>query len=360
MTDSNAPEPQSSGEVGWGILATGGIARMFARDLATHGHRIAAVGSRTPESARRFADEFDIPAAHGSYADLVADPQVDIVYVATPHHLHMSNACDALAAGKHVLVEKAFTLNADEARTVVELGRERGLLVMEAMWTRFLPHMALVREVIASGRIGEVRSLHADHTQDLPTEPTHRLNDLALGGGALLDLGVYPLSFAHDLLGPPTKVMAHGVLGPTGADVRGDDPRPRQRGRFDLVLLAAYPRPQPCRRAGHRGAHRDRRGLVHPDRGHRPRREGPARGTLRAIGIRTRYAVPGRRGRAAARGRRTRQPAHDARGLGCRDDDHGSGPCRHRVALSQRATRDPKRPMRDATMSADRRFPLVR
>jgi len=219
MTDRDARAPQSSGEVGWGILATGGIARMFARDLATHGHRIAAVGSRAPESARRFADEFDIPAAHGSYADLVADPQVDIVYVATPHHLHMANACDALSAGKHVLVEKAFTLNADQARTVVELGRERGLLVMEAMWTRFLPHMAFVREVISSGRIGEVRSLHADHTQDLPTDPTHRLNDLALGGGALLDLGVYPLSFAHDLLGPPTSLLAHAILGPTGADV---------------------------------------------------------------------------------------------------------------------------------------------
>ena len=219
MTDRSARAAQSTGEVGWGILATGGIARTFARDLAAHGHRIAAVGSRTPESARRFADEFDIPTAYGSYADLVADPQVDIVYVATPHHLHMANACDALAAGKHVLVEKAFTLNADQAATVVELGRERGLLVMEAMWTRFLPHMAFVREVIASGRIGEVRSLHADHTQDLPTEPTHRLNDLALGGGALLDLGVYPLSFAHDLLGAPTTVMAHGVLGPTGVDV---------------------------------------------------------------------------------------------------------------------------------------------
>lgn len=219
MTDRTASAPQSPGEVGWGILATGGIARLFARDLVAHGHRIAAVGSRARESARRFADEFDIPAAHGSYAELVTDPQVDIVYVATPHHLHMINACDALAAGKHVLVEKAFTLNAGEASRVVELGRERGLLVMEAMWTRFLPHMALVRDVIDSGRIGEVRSLHADHTQDLPTDPTHRLNDLALGGGALLDLGVYPLSFAHDLLGPPTKVVAHGVLGPTGADV---------------------------------------------------------------------------------------------------------------------------------------------
>ncbi|MFA9443999.1 Gfo/Idh/MocA family protein [Egicoccus sp. AB-alg6-2] len=218
MTDTTAPEPTSAGEVGWGILATGGIARLFARDLAAHGHRIAAVGSRTPEAAQRFAEEFDVPTAHGSYADLVADPQVDVVYVATPHHLHVTNACDALANGKHVLVEKAFTLNADEARRIVDLGRERRLLVMEAMWTRFLPHMAYVREVIAAGRIGAIRSLHADHTQNLPTEPTHRLNDLAVGGGALLDLGSYPLAFAHDLLGTPTGVMAHGVIGPTGVD----------------------------------------------------------------------------------------------------------------------------------------------
>lgn len=219
MTDTTEHAPRSDGGVGWGILATGGIAQLFARDLAMHGHRIAAVGSRTLESARRFAEEFDIPSAYGSYAELVADPDVDVVYVATPHNLHLVNACDALTNGKHVLVEKAFTLNADQARTVVELGEERGLLVLEAMWTRFLPHMAFVREVIASGRIGEVRSLHADHTQDLPTAPTHRLNDPALGGGALLDLGVYPLSFAHDLLGAPTEVMAHGVLGPTGVEV---------------------------------------------------------------------------------------------------------------------------------------------
>lgn len=218
MTAPVAPEPTSRGSVRWGLLATGGVARLFARDLVTHGHRITAVGSRTPETARSFAEAFDIPTSHGSYEELVADPDVDVVYVATPHHLHAENARAALSHGKHVLVEKPFTLNAAEAQDVVALARRLGLLVMEAMWTRFLPHMAFVRAAVAAGRIGDVRSLHADHTQRLPSEPTHRLNDPHRGGGALLDLGIYPLSFAHDLLGEPTDVTARAELSPAGVD----------------------------------------------------------------------------------------------------------------------------------------------
>ncbi len=218
MTSTTEPAPISTGTVRWGILATGGIARSFTRDLIQHGHRVSAVGSRSPENARSFADEFDIPNAHGSYDDLVADPEVDVIYVATPHTFHADNARAALEHGKHVLVEKAFTITADEAREVVDLARERGLIVLEAMWTRFLPHMAFVRQVIADGRIGEVLSLQAEHGQRLPTDPTHRLNAPELGGGALLDLGVYPLSFAHDLLGAPSEIIATGTLSPTGVD----------------------------------------------------------------------------------------------------------------------------------------------
>lgn len=219
MTPTPAPEPLSNGTVGWGILATGGIARLFARDLVAHGHRIAAVGSRSQATAQGFADEFGIPKAYGSYDELVSEPDVDVIYVATPHNLHAANAGAALNHGRHVLVEKAFTINATEAREVVELARQRGLLAMEAMWTRFLPHMAFVRGVVASGRIGRVRSVHATHAQLLPSDPGHRLNDPHLGGGALLDLGVYPVSFAHDVLGPPTDVTAQGVLRDTGVDV---------------------------------------------------------------------------------------------------------------------------------------------
>lgn len=218
MTAAQDPAPLSGGAVGWGILATGGIAQQFARDLTLHGHRIAAVGSRSLSNAQRFADNFDIPNAHGSYEELVADPQVDVVYVATPHTFHADQAISALDHDKHALVEKSFTLDAVQARTVVDRARERQRLVVEAMWTRFLPHMAFVREAVTSGRIGAIRSVHADHTQRLPSDPTHRLNDLRLGGGALLDLGVYPLSFFHDLLGAPTEITARAVLGSTGAD----------------------------------------------------------------------------------------------------------------------------------------------
>jgi len=218
VTGAAQPAPRSAGQVGWGILATGGIAHAFTRDLLAHGHRVAAVGSRSPESAGRFAEEFTVPRAHGSYEELLADPDVDVVYVATPHIMHAANALAALGNGKHVLVEKAFTVNAAQARTVVETARDQGLLVMEAMWTRFLPHMAFLRSVVASGRIGTVRSLHADHTQRLSSDPAHRLNDPQLAGGALLDLGVYPLSFAHDILGVPIEITGRATLKATGVD----------------------------------------------------------------------------------------------------------------------------------------------
>lgn len=202
----------------WGILATGGIAAAFAADLRTAGLDLVAVGSRKQSSADAFAARFDIARAHGSYEQLVADPEVDIVYVATPHPMHHADARLALEHGKHVLVEKAFTLNRAQAQDLVDLGRAKHLLVMEAMWTRYLPHMRRLREIIAAGTLGEIRAVCADHTQSLPTDPAHRLNALELGGGALLDLGVYPISFVCDVLGPPASVTATGRLVETGAD----------------------------------------------------------------------------------------------------------------------------------------------
>ncbi|GGM55797.1 Gfo/Idh/MocA family protein [Microbacterium saperdae] len=202
----------------WGILATGGIAGAFASDLRTAGIDLVAVGSRSQESADAFADRFDIPHAHASYEALVADPDVDIIYVSTPHPMHHRNARLALEHGKHVLVEKAFTLNHAEAEDLQRLAAERGLLVTEAMWTRYLPHMVRVREIIAAGTLGEIRAVSADHTQLLPSDPTHRLNALELGGGALLDLAIYPLSFIWDILGAPTSVHSVARLIETGAD----------------------------------------------------------------------------------------------------------------------------------------------
>jgi predicted dehydrogenase len=202
----------------WGILATGGIARLMTRDLLAHDHRVEAVGSRSAASARAFAAEFGLPRAHASYEALAADPGVDIVYVATPHSHHAANALQAVAHGKHVLVEKAFTMNAGQAEQVVAAARDRGVVVLEAMWTRFLPHMTLLRRWLHDGRIGEVRAVHAEHCQRLDRDDDHRLYSPALAGGALLDLGVYPVSFAHDVLGTPTEVMASATVTPTGVD----------------------------------------------------------------------------------------------------------------------------------------------
>jgi len=202
----------------WGILATGGIAHAFTSDLRTAGLHVAAVGSRRIESAREFAAQYDIPHAHGSYAELVSDPTVDIVYIATPHPGHVDNALLALDHGKHVLVEKPFTLTATEAAIIRDRAAEKGLLAMEAMWTRYLPHMVRIREIVAAGTLGEIRVVSADHTQKISTDPAHRLNALELGGGALLDLGIYPISFAVDVLGLPERVSATARLSEAGSD----------------------------------------------------------------------------------------------------------------------------------------------
>jgi len=202
----------------WGILATGGIAHAFTSDLRTAGLEVAAVGSRRIDSARAFAAQYDIPHAHGSYEELVSDPDVDIVYIATPHPGHVENALMALDHGKHVLVEKPFTLNAAEAAAIRDRAGDTGLLAMEAMWTRYLPHMVRIREIVAAGTLGEVRVVSADHTQKLSTDPAHRLNALELGGGALLDLGIYPISFACDVLGVPERVTALARLSDAGTD----------------------------------------------------------------------------------------------------------------------------------------------
>jgi predicted dehydrogenase len=204
----------------WGILGTGNIARSFTSDLNLVGARVQAVGSRRPESAEAFAHEFGAATAHGSYEELVADEEVDAIYVATPHPHHVEHATLALEHGKHVLVEKPFTINAAEAAAVVDLATERGLVVLEAMWTRFLPHMARIRELIAGGALGDVRALIADHDQKLPSDPSHRLQDPALGGGALLDLGIYPVSFAWDLFDEPDRVLAISNPTATGVDAQ--------------------------------------------------------------------------------------------------------------------------------------------
>lgn len=202
----------------WGILATGRISTDFVRDLTMIGGIVAAVGSRHLASARAFADRFGIRRAYGSYQELVADPDVDIVYVGTPNTMHTSNALLALEAGKHALVEKPFAVNATDARLVVEQASDRGLVVLEAMWTRWMPHMMRVRELVRSGALGELRGLVADCGLRLPDDPGHRVHNPRLAGGALLDLGVYPVSFAWDLFGAPDRIHAIGDMTPSGVD----------------------------------------------------------------------------------------------------------------------------------------------
>jgi predicted dehydrogenase len=215
---TNPNTGNSDGSIRWGILGTGFIADLQTQDLLENGFTVQAVGSRSMESSRAFGDKYSIPTAHDSYEALVADPDVDVIYVATPHPFHHANALLALNAGKHVLVEKAFTINAREAREIVELAESKGLVALEAMWSRFLPHMIRLREVIRDGTIGEVRKVIASHNQNLPKDPAHRLNDPALGGGALLDLGVYPVSFAFDIFGTPETIRASASMTATGVD----------------------------------------------------------------------------------------------------------------------------------------------
>ncbi|HVB51591.1 MAG TPA: Gfo/Idh/MocA family oxidoreductase [Acidimicrobiales bacterium] len=193
----------------WGVLSTGRIAHTFASDLRfTDQGVVVAVGSRSRATADAFGDEFDIPHRHDSYEALVSDDDVDAVYVGTPHPMHFANAMLALEHRKPVLVEKAFTMTAQEARDLVGHARSTGLFLMEAMWTRFLPHVVALRELVSQGALGEIVTFEADHGQWFEIDPTSRLFAPELGGGALLDLGVYPVSFASMLLGTPSRLTA--------------------------------------------------------------------------------------------------------------------------------------------------------
>ena len=194
----------------WGFLSAGGIATAVADDFRIAGMTIQAVGARDLARANEFADKFGIPNRHQGYEALVNDPEVDVVYVSTPHPWHHQHALLALNAGKHVLLEKPFTINAREAQEIKDLAASKNLFVLEAMWTRFLPSMDAIFEVINSGILGEIKLVTADHSQYLPHVP--RLWEPELGGGALLDLGIYPVSFAVRVLGLPEKAVAKSTL----------------------------------------------------------------------------------------------------------------------------------------------------
>ncbi len=189
----------------WGVIGTGGIAREFISDVVTHTEMtVAAIGSRNPEKANSF---FPGIKGYGSYEELV-NSDVDAIYIATPHQVHCENTLHSLNAGKPVLCEKPFAVNANEAKSMSDLAKTKNLLLMEAMWTRYLPHIQKVRELLPE--LGEIKNLQADHGQSLMH--IKRLTDPNYAGGALLDLGIYPISFAFMVLGKPDKITAKAVV----------------------------------------------------------------------------------------------------------------------------------------------------
>ncbi len=207
--------------VRWGILATGGIAATFAADLVDlPDAELVAVASRSQASADAFAERFGIGRAYGDWDSLAADEDIDVVYVATPHSAHRAAAGLCLEAGRNVLCEKPFTLNLREAEELVALARDRGRFLMEAMWMYCNPMVRRLKALVDDGAIGEVRSVSADFGIAGPFPASHRLRDPAQGGGALLDLGVYPVSFAQLLLGEPSDITARAALSDEGVDLQ--------------------------------------------------------------------------------------------------------------------------------------------
>jgi predicted dehydrogenase len=209
--------------IGWGVLGPGRIARSFATDLLlVPDARLVATGSRNLERARAFADEYGVPGevrAHGSYEELVADPAVDVVYVASPHALHEEHTMLALEAGKHVLCEKPMTLEAATTERLFAEAHERGLFLMEAMWMATHPVVRTVLRLLEAGEHGRPLQVHADLGFPVHADPTDRLLDPALGGGVLLDMGIYPLTLAHLALGEPESLVAVAVLAESGIDL---------------------------------------------------------------------------------------------------------------------------------------------
>ena len=203
----------------WGIIGTGAIARLFTQGLqALEQARLYAVGSRDLKTARAFASQWQIQRAFGSYRAVFEDPAVDVVYIATPHSFHCENVRAALEAGKHVLCEKPFTINARQARDLIELARQQQLFLMDAMWNRFQPWQTMVRSILDQKLLGDLLHLKADLSFHFPFDPQHRLFNPVLGGGSLLDLGVYPIALASLFFGKPEEILSRVHECATGVD----------------------------------------------------------------------------------------------------------------------------------------------
>ncbi len=220
MSDDGAVTDADASPTGWGILSTGHIASVLTKDLALLPEEatLVAVGSRSADKAAAFAAEYGFQRSHGSYEDLAADPDVDVVYVATPHSDHFASAKLCLEAGKAVLVEKPLTVTPEQGEELLALAGQRGLFVMEAMWTRTHPLIRHAAELVASGELGEVRHIDAQFGFNFDGPDSHRLLDPAQAGGAILDAGVYPVHAVHLFLGEPDAVLGYGTAAATGVD----------------------------------------------------------------------------------------------------------------------------------------------
>jgi len=222
-------------KIRWGILATGGIAHKLAQAISDcEDGTLVAVASRTQARAEQFAQQWEIPKCYATYEALVADPEVDVVYIATPHSFHYDNMLLCLNAGKHVLCEKPLTLNAKQAQVCIALARSKGLFLMEAVWTRFIPAIRQAVQWVQAGAIGKVRLIQADFCINVPFNPAHRLYAPELGGGALLDLGIYPLTFTTLFLGLPASFTSTAHLN----EVTGVDELVAMTLRYDNGALA--------------------------------------------------------------------------------------------------------------------------
>ena len=209
----------AANKIKWGILSTGWIAHKFATALqVADNSELYAVGSRTVESAKKFAGEYHIPHTYGSYEELVSDPAIDVVYIGTPHNLHLENTLLALRHGKHVLCEKPMGVNRKEEEQMIQAAKERNLFLMEALWSRFLPNVIKTKELVDSGAIGEVKLMTAFFSIISDNGPEHRHYSIDLCGGTVLDTGIYNIFFSLLMLGAPKKISAIAGLGVQGGD----------------------------------------------------------------------------------------------------------------------------------------------
>lgn len=203
----------------WGIMGLGKIAHKFAEGLTfVPNSKLIAVASRNHKKAIAFGKEYDVPYQYGSYEAMLENPDIDVVYIATPHVLHYSNTMMCLQKKKAVLCEKPFAMNLKQVQEMVTLAKRQKVFLMEALWTKFLPSFQKVKNLVNSGKIGQIKTIQADFGFKAPYDPKNRIFNPALGGGSLLDVGIYPIFLAVSLLGMPSEIQAKAHIGKTGVD----------------------------------------------------------------------------------------------------------------------------------------------